>query len=396
VKRIIMSNEAATAGLPAPGGPGRGNTADPDTAWRAFQADYGAPLPVAFELETVPAPDSFLDMANINVVTGASAGKWMVLGGITGNIAKLQFSPAGGSQREITDHIGVGDEVQIDNSNILAYETYYRHALLSPDYYVGNQFRKPNGDPIYPQRPHLIAFDLMKGATPTMPTGKFGCKMIVVQNLVDWDAHAWYADFYRTQVRGNLGARFDDNYRLYYTDYATHGAIPDPTRVISYNGVLQQALRDVAAWAERGIAPPQGTAYRVEGGQVVVAPTARARKGIQPVADVRANGGLRAEAKVGEPVTFTAVVETPPGAGAVVAAEWAFETGPEVVASAKDRYTVVEQVTPAARVTLTRQYSFTKPGTYFPTLRVFAQRKGDAKTPYARVPNLGRVRVVVT
>ena len=38
---------------------------------------------------------------------------------------------------------------------------------------------------------------------------------------------------------------------------------------------------------------------------------------------------------------------------------------------------------------------FDKPGTYFVTLKAEAQRNGDAATPFARLPNLGRVRVVV-
>ena len=42
--------------------------------------------------------------------------------------------------------------------------------LLTPDYYFGNQFRNADGTPMYPQRPRLIAEDLMRGATPTMPT----------------------------------------------------------------------------------------------------------------------------------------------------------------------------------------------------------------------------------
>ena len=47
------------------------------------------------------------------------------------------------------------------------------------------------------------------------------------------------------------------------------------------------------------------------------------------------------------------------------------------------------------RATLKMTYKFTKSGTYFPTLRVASQRNGDAKTPFARIPNLDRVRVVV-
>jgi len=40
-------------------------------------------------------------------------------------------------------------------------------------------------------------------------------------------------------------------------------------------------------------------------------------------------------------------------------------------------------------------YAFTMPGTYFVALRGSSQRKGDRATPYARITNLGRVRVVV-
>ena len=50
---------------------------------------------------------------------------------------------------------------------------------------------------------------------------------------------------------------------------------------------------------------------------------------------------------------------------------------------------------PANRVALKTTYTFSKPGTYFPTLRVIGQRQGDINTPYARIVNLARVRVVV-
>jgi hypothetical protein len=60
-------------------------------------------------------------------------------------------------------------------------------------------------------------------------------------------------------------------------------------------------------------------------------------------------------------------------------------------------YPVVEKLadTKSSRITLKTTYSFSKPGTYFPALRVAAQRQGDAETPFARIKNLGRVRVVV-
>jgi hypothetical protein len=40
-------------------------------------------------------------------------------------------------------------------------------------------------------------------------------------------------------------------------------------------------------------------------------------------------------------------------------------------------------------------HSFDKSGTYFVTLRAASQRDGDGHTPFARVQNLGRARVVV-
>ena len=46
-------------------------------------------------------------------------------------------------------------------------------------------------------------------------------------------------------------------------------------------------------------------------------------------------------------------------------------------------------------VTLTTRHHFDRPGTYFPVLRVSSQREGNAETPFTRVQNLGRVRVVV-
>jgi hypothetical protein len=109
------------------------------------------------------------------------------------------------------------------------------------------------------------------------------------------------------------------------------------------------------------------------------------------VVDVRANGAVRADVAVGEAVEFSAVIEVPPGSGTVVHAEWDFEGGGD--------FPVVEifgdSDSAFSTVTLTATYAFSEPGTYFPALRATSQRQGDARTPFARVQNLGRVRVVV-
>jgi hypothetical protein len=80
------------------------------------------------------------------------------------------------------------------------------------------------------------------------------------------------------------------------------------------------------------------------------------------------------------------MAEVPPGTGFVVALEWDFDgTG---------RFTVRETVEPAEAVVVERRWSAPEPGTYFPVVRVVAQRDGDATSEYARLRNLARVRVV--
>ncbi|HLG56214.1 MAG TPA: hypothetical protein VI485_12845 [Vicinamibacterales bacterium] len=86
---------------------------------------------------------------------------------------------------------------------------------------------------------------------------------------------------------------------------------------------------------------------------------------------------------------FAAVVEALPNTDRVVAAEWDFEGA--------GNYPVTTPLadTASSRVALKTTYAFSKPGTYFPVLRATSQREGDPKTPYARIQNPGRVRVVV-
>jgi hypothetical protein len=124
---------------------------------------------------------------------------------------------------------------------------------------------------------------------------------------------------------------------------------------------------------------------------VVVSPTAAERRGIQPVVTLTANGSERTEVAAGQTVAFIGTAEVPPGTGSIVAAQWDFDgTGAFAIASELRGSARSRQ-----RVTVRNTYKFTKPGTYFPTLRVASQRQSDAQTPYARIQNLARVRVIV-
>jgi hypothetical protein len=89
---------------------------------------------------------------------------------------------------------------------------------------------------------------------------------------------------------------------------------------------------------------------------------------------------------VGREVHLSVKAEVPPGTGSIVALEWDFDgTG---------RFPVRETVEPAEAIVVDRPWSAPEPGTYFPVVRVVAQRHGDAASAYARLRNLARVRVV--
>jgi hypothetical protein len=364
---------------------------------------YGA----AVQLENAP---TWGDLTSYDLVflSGANVNKTLLMAGLTGNVASVEFytylaNPA------FVAAIQPGDRVKIDNSNFLALQTYHRHQVPTPDkyywdpspgFYVFDQFLGPDGTPLYPQRSILVG-PLMTG-TGTVQNGHIHGKMIVMSNLMDIDAVPWGADWYRTKVEKYLGKDLDNQFRLYYIDNADHGsevgtALPGqivdpgrlPTHIVRYRPVLEQLLRDLSAWVERGVKPSASTPYEMIDGLPVLPDNAGKRKGIQPVVELTVNGGKRAKVAVGEPVTFSAHIQVPPGAGKVVDAEWDFKgEGNNYIAAH------IGHIRPAVQLKTT--YTFSEPGTYFPVLHATSQREGDPDTPWARIENLDRVRVVVT
>lgn len=345
--------------------------------------------PKAFVLSSLPAGD--LEGADLVITSGPGTGKSCPLFVVDRKLNTVACGP--NSDPAVINSIEAGDGVRIDNSSYLAMQTHHRHQVPTPDLYGWNQFRRGgNGTPIYPQRDVLLGPAGAWHASGSISNGRFHGKMIVVENLMDADAFPWSADWYRTKAKAALGERLDDHFRLWFTDHAQHGDTAPSggegtARTVDYRGVLQQALRDLSAWVEKGVPAPASTRYRVDDAQILVPPSAAERRGIQPVVDLQADGGERAAVAVGQPVTFTAKIQVPPGTGTVVNAEWDFqgvgEFAPTAVAPGQDT------------VTLEATFSYSEPGTYFPGLRGTSQREGDADTPHARVQNLGRVRVVV-
>lgn len=359
-----------------------------DTAWQQLKTE----APVGFQLESVPDRD--LDEALLYIKSGDAVGKDLPIGRVAGNTVFIGSNPFAGDNSQVLKAIKAGDEVVIDNSDFLAMQYYHRYQVPTPDFYVWDQFRGPDGKPLYPQRPKLIGA-MMTGAG-SVQSGKFKGKMILLESKMDQDAFPWQADWYRSKVKAALGDRLDDNFRVWFTERAIHGDVvkqEDPTRTVSYVGVLQQALRDLSQWVEKDVAPPPSTNYRVVDGQIVVPPTADERRGIQPVVSVKVNGGERADVSTGKLVKFSATAAVPSHTGKIIRLEWDFEGA--------GTFPVVQKISEAksnasgTQVTLTTTHRFSKPGTYYPALRVTSQREGDPSSPYGLIQNLGRVRVVV-
>jgi hypothetical protein len=372
IKKIVMADEARKLHLPLP--------------MAAGSAGEAGMVPAAFVVETLPKGD----------LVGASFllkdGKELYITGVHDDAITVGYGPISGPS---VNTIKVGDDVRIDNTTWLAFQTYHRHQVPPPGqgYYIFDQFRGPDGKPLYPQRSELMGPHMNDIGGGSLESGRFAGKMIMVESLMDEAAAPWNADWYRSRVKSVLGDHIDDRYRLWITDHALHGGPVTPAdnlQVVNYYGILQQALRDLSAWVEKGTPPPPSTNYKIADSQVVVPATATDRKGTQPVVALTTNGGKRADVRVGQPVAFSAVVEAPPDTGTIVAAEWDFEGAGD--------YPVAGEVKDikSARTTVTATHTYTKAGTYFPVLRATSQRQGDAASLYARCRNLDRVRVVVT
>jgi len=380
VAELVPPALAAEHGLPIP------------MALRGLHVDD---VPVAYRLSEVPEAD--LTGAMLRFMSGHAAGHHVW---ISGRRDEYLATGIGQEEFEYLRGVAVGDDVLVDNTPYLAFQTYHRHQVPDPEYPGWDQFRAA-GQPVHPQRPELLGPRFVRNNGAGLMTGRFGGKMIVVQSLFDEIAYPQQAEWYRRRVASAFGDRIDDHYRVWFTDHAMHqdpavmpriDVHPDrATRIVSYRGILEQALRDVAAWVERGIAPPPSTVYELDDGQIRLPATAATRRGIQPVVRLQANGAERTEVAVGEWVTFSALIEVPPGTGTITAAEWDFE--------GRGDFPVPEPFTNEdmsyESIRITREFAFGAPGTYFPALRVTAHRLGQVDNPHGRVMNLGRTRVVV-
>ena len=377
VKKVMKTREAMDKGLPI-----------------SMSGQLGGgkeEVPAAFIFDNLPKGN--LQGATLSFTSGAGNGSSVFISGVVENdIALIGFGAMGQGKIGLVKE---GDTVTIDNSIYLASLTYHRHQDPGPEYPVWDQF-KMQGQHIYPQRKIEMSKMPLSG-TGTIQSGKLKGKVIVIEAMYDEAAYPWQGDWYHRQVQKHLGDKTDDHFRIWMVDKCMHTS-PEPpqrktarpaerTRIVSYTPVIQQALRDLIAWVEKGVKPPSNTNYTVRDGQVLVPGTAAERGSVQPVVTLTVNGRDRTDVAVGQEVEFVGAVSMPPATGTVIATDFDFIGEGDFPVQAKFTKNGEESAT------VTATYKFTKPGIYFPALLGVGQR--NVTSQFGKVANLGRVRVVV-
>lgn len=369
-----------------------------DDAWKKMMTDGRDGY---IELESIPEGELYLNGVTIEITSGKSAGKRLVLGGIRGNCLMIGMCYGMDDLETVLGNICPGDAIHLDNSDYIAIQSYYRHQV--PDdlsFHAWDQFRDSDGRPNIPQRPHVMGYDLT--GTGTVQDGCIQGKVIVIQSLMDESTCPWCADWYREKVREAKGN--EDDFRVYYMERCMHGNVSwlENNMVTNYLGAMYQSLLDISDWVERGIEPRMSSVYTLEEGQIYVRENAAERKGLQPTVKLSANGAPCVHVKVGETVHFTAEVQIPEGAGEITAVDYDFVSDNTLSMEKKELH-VFEHKGEFVRTrsgdisgaSSEISHVYDKPGMYFASVRVKEERNGDAGNRFTQIKNIARARVIV-
>jgi hypothetical protein len=373
----------------------------------ATLAFYRLPPDTPFGLELEVDNQQALYMSNVEVLTGEAAGRDLLINSVYRGLSALaERTP------QMMRGIQPGDQVRVNNRRFIAYCHHYLYSAENPPEVRAKtgeriaQSRRPfavDGVPVQPQRDPT---GLSRAKVPVEKRGyqgKFESKLIWVSAAKDIWVWPTLAVEYAQLLRAQYGDRLDERFRFYWVENATlappqiaMGYVQGgdlrvwDTRLVDYmNSIGRQAFRYLSDWVEQSKPPPASTSYEFSDTNALVLPPAAAqRKGIQPVVTATVNGGKRAEVRVGQPVQFDGVVEAPPGAGTIVAAEWDFESTGEYPVR-HDHFDALPTLKMSA------QHRFEKPGTYFVAFRAGLHRDGTSGRGLP-THNIDRVRVVVT
>jgi hypothetical protein len=346
----------------------------------------GMDMPICVELSGIEG--GYRLGAGLKVLTGEAAGRQLY----TMKSVDDVFQCDGVAEANLQRFTGVqpGDKVHVDNRAFLAFCYYYRHHVMED---VQFDFLKLDGVPIYPQHEAPPQSPLM--GVPY--SGRYTGKLLWIHHT--HDASLWPPQglVYReavTRSQGDEGLR--DRFALQWSENAEH--VPpfilpsDPARatgtwLIDYRPLIEQGLVDLTRWCEEGIKPEE-TVFDFVDGKISLPATAAARKGVQPVLHVTADGASRVDVAVGAEVTLTAHAEVPPGTGRITRVAWDLD-GTGFFSHVLDVDGTKEEVE------LSTTHVFDKAGTYYVSCLVTAHRDGDVNAADRQLPNLAQVRVVV-
>jgi hypothetical protein len=382
VKRVLTGNDIVT---------GQEFAGPEFAAFRLLTMLFGTmqsmmDTPMVVELDHTT--DGYLPGSGVRFLEGEAAGRQLYC--MSGVGSTLLLDGEGEASNLRLSGVKPGDTVQFDNRAFLAHCYSSRHHILDAAEY--DQFRVGT-TPIYEQyeRPFLSPF------MGVPHTGRFDGKMLWIQHTHDSSLWPTQGVGMRNNIEREVGyARSRQCFRLRWLENAEHvppfmaaapAARANNTWLIDYTTHVEQSLADLTAWVEDGVEPAE-TGFDLRDGHIVLPPSAKERGGIQPVVQVTAGGSKRAEVSSGTPVNLQVHAEAPPGAGTIISVKWDLDgTG---------TYPVTQDVDGlATELTLELQWSYDRPGTYFPTALVESHREGDFAATSRRIPNLDSARVVV-
>jgi hypothetical protein len=296
---------------------------------------------------------------------------------VFGGVSPITNSPV------LLDALKVGSKIRVNNRFILAMYYYPRYSIF-PSIHSHDQYRNADGSPKYPQRPNLefLLHSNYRTMGGRVETGDIKTKTMIITGMGDNLSWPIFNASYFEEIKKTLGAAKANNMvRFYLHDNGRH------TTGGGQPGIFRQSIIDLMNWVEKDITPPASSVYTIKNGQVILAPKAADRHGLQPVMDLTANGSPRATVAVNQPVNLVAKLEMPPKTGKIVQYNW-------TVADTAQAPTIVANPQPLVNVNHT--VSFDKPGTYVVRLTVNGQRDGLVDpTDQTLLENFKEVRVVV-
>jgi hypothetical protein len=349
--------------------------------------EAGMDMPYAIEVKGLP--DGYRLGAGLQLKSGDAAGRQLYAIGTTGDL----FACDGHGEANIERFNGVkaGDEIHVDNRKFLAFCYFHRHHIMEDAQFDSLRL---DGIPIYEQHPVPLMSPLMGVSY----TGHYEGKLLWIHHTHDSSLWPSQGVIYEAAVLQTQGAeKAAEKFRLQWSQNAEHippAYLPNSatrataTWLIDYFPIIEQGLADLIKWVEEGIAPPS-TSYQYTEGQISLPATAAERGGIQPVVTVAANGGLRAEVKVGEAVQLEVAADLPPNAGTIVSVDWDFDGW----GSFPFRHEIAGTET---SVRLSTTHAYDAPGTYFVTAKVQSNREGNLEAGIRLIPNVASARIVVS